>query len=63
LMKVQDIAFEKPLELLLMKDQVVFQAFLSHAQEKTLTYSIGQARVRYGVRSIWMPLVVATRAK
>ena len=41
MIKVQDIAFEKPLELLLMKDQKVIQACSSHAQEKTLTYSIG----------------------
>src|SRR5207244_10517064 len=39
-MKIQDRAFEKPLELLLMKDQKVIQAFSSHAQEKTLTHSI-----------------------
>jgi hypothetical protein len=38
--KIQDRAFEKPLELLLMKDQKVIQAFSSHAQEKTLTHSI-----------------------
>ncbi len=46
-----------------MKDQIVIQAFSSHAPQKTLTDCIGPARVRYGVRSIWMPLVVATRAK
>jgi hypothetical protein len=40
-MKIQDRAFEKPLELLLMKDQKVIQAFSSHAPQKTLTHSIG----------------------
>src|SRR5260221_8457664 len=41
LIKVQDIAFEKPLELLLMKDQKVIQAFSSHAPQKAFAESIG----------------------
>ncbi len=41
MIKVQDIVIEKPLELLLMKDQIVIQAFSSHAPQKTLTDCIG----------------------
>ena len=40
MIQIQDIASEEPLELLLMKDQKVIQAFSSHAPQKTLTHSI-----------------------
>src|SRR5690348_12307984 len=40
-MKVQDRPVEKPVELLLMKDENVIQACSSHAPQKTLTDSIG----------------------
>jgi Na+/H+-dicarboxylate symporter len=46
-----------------MKDQKVIQAFSSHTQEKTFTHSICPARVRYGVRSTLISLVIATCAK
>ena len=40
LIKVQDIVLEKAVELLLMQDQEVIQAFSSHASQKTFTDSI-----------------------
>jgi hypothetical protein len=40
LIKVQDIPLEKPVELLLVKDQEVIQAFSSHTSQKAFTYSI-----------------------
>jgi hypothetical protein len=63
LIEVDDIGFEKPSELLLMQDEEVIETYSPHASQKTFTDSIGPARVRYGVRSTLMPLVVATRAK
>ena len=63
LIEVHCICFEKPAEVLLMQDQEVIQTCSSHTSQKAFTDSIGPARVRYGVRSTFMPLVVATRAK
>jgi len=63
LIEVQDIALEKPVKLLLVHDQEMIQAFSPHTSQKAFTDGIRPARVRYGVRSTLMPLVVATRAK
>ena len=63
LIEIDDICFEKPRELLLKQNEEVIHTFSPHAPQKTFTDSICPARVRYGVRSTLMPLVVATRAK
>jgi hypothetical protein len=63
LIEIHNICFEKPRELFLMQDEEVIQTFSPHAPQKTFTDSICPARVRYGVRSTLIPLVVATRAK
>ena len=63
LIEINNIRFEQPRELLLMQNEEVIQTFSPHAPQKTFTDSICPARVRYGVRSTWMPLMVATRAK
>jgi hypothetical protein len=51
------------MELFLMENEEVIQACSSHAAQKAFTNGIRAARVRYGVRSTLMPLVIATRAK
>jgi hypothetical protein len=53
-------SLEKLGELFLVKDQEVIQTFSSHAPQKAFTDGI-RLGVRYGVRSILMPLVEATR--
>jgi hypothetical protein len=63
LIEIDNILVEKPRELLLMEDQEMIQACSPHASQKAFAESICLARVRYGVRSTLMPLVVATRAK
>src|SRR5947209_8359657 len=63
LVEIHGIRFEKTGELLLLQDQEVIQAYSPHAQENAFANGIGAARVRYGVRSTLMPLVVATRTK
>jgi hypothetical protein len=62
LIEVPRIGFEQPGALLLMQDQEVIQTCSSHTSQKAFTDSICPARVWYGVRSTWMPLLVATRA-
>jgi hypothetical protein len=57
------IGLEKSDELFLVKDQEVIQICSSHTPQKAFTDGICLGRVRYGVRSILMPLVEATRAK
>src|SRR5260221_12012847 len=62
LVEVENICFEEAVEVLLMEDQEVIQAFSPHASQKAFTNGIRAARVRYGVRSTLMPLVISTRA-
>jgi hypothetical protein len=63
LIEIDNIRIEKPGELLLMENQEMIQAFAPHTAQKTFADSICPARVRYGVRRTWIPLVVATLAK
>jgi hypothetical protein len=63
LIEVDNIPFEKPGELFLMENHEMIQAFSPHASQKAFANGICAARVRYGVRSTLIPLVVATRAK
>jgi hypothetical protein len=63
LIEIDHIGFEEAMELPLVEDQEMIQTFSPHAQEKPFTDSICPARVRYGVRSTLMLLVVATRAQ
>ena len=63
LVEVESIRLQEAVELLRMEDQEVIQAFSPHVSQKAFTNGIREARVRYGVRSTLMPLVVATRAK
>ena len=63
LIKVENIGVEEAMELLLLENEEVIQAFPPHTAQKTFADGIRAARVRYGVRSTLMPLVIATRAK
>ncbi len=63
LIAVDNIPFEKPGELFLMENQEMIQAFSPYASQKAFANGICQARVRYGVRSTLIPLVVATCAQ
>ena len=63
LIEVDNIPFEKPGELFLMENQEMIRACSPHASQKAFADGICPARVRYGVRSTLIPLVVATRAK
>lgn len=63
LMKVPNIAHEKPGELLLIEDQKMIQTFPPHTSRDARSHTAFASGVRYGVRSTLMPLVAATRAK
>lgn len=62
LLERDHLGFEEALELPLVEDQEMIQTCSPHAQEKPFTDGMRPARLRYGVRSTLMPLVVATRA-
>ena len=63
MIEVPHVCFEQTIELLFMQDEKVIQAFSPHALQKAFADGIRAVRVRYGVRSTLMPLVVATCAK
>jgi hypothetical protein len=63
LIEIDQICLEKTMELLLMENQEMIQAFSPHATRDARSQTAFARGVRYGVRRILIPLVVAIRAK
>ena len=62
LVEVDYIRIEHTLELLLMQDEQMIEAFLTNTSQEAFTDGIGSGSVN-GILSSLMPLVLATRAK